>query len=49
MAGVADDWNLDFGIVWHLGLLAGLVGGHGDLEASRHRLELISSSNITVL
>ena len=49
MAGIADDWNLDFRVVWHLGLLTGLVRGHGDLEAGGHSLELIGSPNITIL
>ena len=49
MASIADDWDLDFRVVWHLGLLARLVRGHGDLEAGGHSLELISSPNITIL
>ena len=49
MSSVADDWNLDFRVVRHLGLLASLVRSHGDLEASRHGLELVGSPHVTVL
>ena len=49
MSSVADDWNLDFRVVRHLGLLAGLVRSHGDLEASRHGLELVGGPHVTVL
>ena len=49
MASIADDWDLDFRVVWHLGLLTVLVRSHSDLEAGGHSLELISSPNITIL
>ena len=49
MASVANDWNLDFRVVWHLGLFAMLVRSHGDLEASRHCLEFVCGPHIAVL
>ena len=49
MASIADDWDLDFRVVWHLGLLAGLVRSHGDLESGGHGLEFVVGPHITVL
>ena len=49
MSSVADDWNLDFRVVRHLGLLASLVRSHGNLEASRHGLEFVCGPHIAVL
>ena len=49
MASVANDWNLDFSVVWHLGLFAMLVRSHGNLEASRHGLEFVCGPHIAVL
>ena len=49
MSSVADDWNLDFRVVRHLGLLAGLVRSHGDLEAGGHGLEFVGGPHVPVL
>ena len=49
MASVADDWNLNFGVVWHLSVLSVLVRGHCDLETSGDGLEIVCCAHVTVL
>lgn len=49
MTSVPDNWDLNFRVVWHLLLFTMFVGGHRNLEASRHGLEFVCSSHITVL
>ena len=49
MASVTDNGDLNFGVVWHLVIFTVLVRSHCNLETCRHRLELISRANITVL
>ena len=49
VASVADNWDLDLGLVWHLSLFTVLIGVHRDLEASRECLIVLSSAHITIL
>ena len=49
VASVTDNWDLHFRVVGHLLLLALLVRGHSNLETSRHRLEVLIRSHVSVL
>ena len=49
MTSIADNWDLNFRVVGHFGILAVLIGGHRDLETGGHSLELIRSAHVTIL
>ena len=56
MACVAHDRDLHLRVVWHLVVLTMSslaspppIGGHGDLEASAHRLEVFICAHVAVL
>ena len=49
VTGVANDRDLYLRVVGHLLIFSVLIGGHGDLESSRHGLIILSSSHVTIL